>query len=213
MLYYGLVIVATAGIMLVFYNLIVIKWCADHRSRRRTTRHHDLPQVWVWSPVLSTRMMGVVIMIVRLFISVWRRWVSEETTQVQPLFSCSLYRHMALLSLGLSPLPFTRPVTTRTSSDEPPATHDYSAIWAFSQNIVRLNYFCLKHCIRSLTSRHRQWCSNHLHYFTSSLRTLYKHYTTNIVHIHIWFTDQRRISHFRRHMCVGFTNISFLELG
>lgn len=35
MLYYGLVVVGTAAIVLVLYNFIVIKWCSDSRHRRR----------------------------------------------------------------------------------------------------------------------------------------------------------------------------------
>ncbi|CAK9144165.1 unnamed protein product [Ilex paraguariensis] len=44
MLYYGLVVVVTAFIILAIYNLIIIKWCTDHhrRSRRRETRTQDL---------------------------------------------------------------------------------------------------------------------------------------------------------------------------
>ncbi|KAK6147655.1 hypothetical protein DH2020_018567 [Rehmannia glutinosa] len=39
MLYYGLVVVGTAAIVLALYNLIILKWCSDftdHRSRQRT---------------------------------------------------------------------------------------------------------------------------------------------------------------------------------
>ncbi|GFY98499.1 hypothetical protein Acr_12g0010400 [Actinidia rufa] len=36
MLYYGLVVVGTAAIILAIYNLIIIKWCTDHH--RRTLR-------------------------------------------------------------------------------------------------------------------------------------------------------------------------------
>ncbi|KAL8456612.1 hypothetical protein ACS0TY_033902 [Phlomoides rotata] len=38
MLYYGLVVMGTAAIVLVLYNLIIIKWCTDFASRRRSTR-------------------------------------------------------------------------------------------------------------------------------------------------------------------------------
>lgn len=35
MLYYGLVVVGTAAIVLAIYNLIIIKWCANHQRRLR----------------------------------------------------------------------------------------------------------------------------------------------------------------------------------
>lgn len=34
MLYYGLVVIGTAAIVLVLYNFIIIKWCSDNRHRR-----------------------------------------------------------------------------------------------------------------------------------------------------------------------------------
>ncbi|XP_059637071.1 RING-H2 finger protein ATL52-like [Cornus florida] len=38
MLYYGLVVVGTAAIVLAVYNLIMIRWCADHHRRSRRGR-------------------------------------------------------------------------------------------------------------------------------------------------------------------------------
>ncbi|KAI7988056.1 hypothetical protein LOK49_LG13G00874 [Camellia lanceoleosa] len=34
-LYYGLVVVGTAAVVLAIYNLIIIKWCAEHYHQRR----------------------------------------------------------------------------------------------------------------------------------------------------------------------------------
>ncbi|KGN66278.1 RING-H2 finger protein ATL39 [Cucumis sativus] len=41
MLYYGLVVVGTAAIVLVLYNFIVIKWCSDNRHRRRMAGSYE----------------------------------------------------------------------------------------------------------------------------------------------------------------------------
>ncbi|KAM0030708.1 putative chromatin regulator PHD family [Helianthus debilis subsp. tardiflorus] len=39
MLYYGLVVVATAAIVLAVYNLIVVRWCATHYRRSHEPNH------------------------------------------------------------------------------------------------------------------------------------------------------------------------------
>ncbi|XP_076944820.1 RING-H2 finger protein ATL52-like [Bidens hawaiensis] len=38
-LYYGLVVVATAAIVLAVYNLIVVRWCATQSQRSREANH------------------------------------------------------------------------------------------------------------------------------------------------------------------------------
>ncbi|KAL6331240.1 hypothetical protein AAG906_009668 [Vitis piasezkii] len=40
MLYYGLIVVGTAAFVLALYNLIVIRWCSNNRSRSRRREHH-----------------------------------------------------------------------------------------------------------------------------------------------------------------------------
>ncbi|KAI4377053.1 hypothetical protein MLD38_014744 [Melastoma candidum] len=45
MLYYGLLVLATAGVVLAMYNLILIKWCSEHRrsaGRRRAAQLVDV---------------------------------------------------------------------------------------------------------------------------------------------------------------------------
>ncbi|KAH6828521.1 hypothetical protein C2S53_013769 [Perilla frutescens var. hirtella] len=57
MLYYGLVVVATAAIVLVLYNLIVVKWCSDlpvHRQPQRSSPpswriNNNAPMIFVSS--------------------------------------------------------------------------------------------------------------------------------------------------------------------
>lgn len=41
MFYYGLVVVATATIVLALYNLIIIKWCTEYSSDGRSTGDHE----------------------------------------------------------------------------------------------------------------------------------------------------------------------------
>ncbi|PWA44365.1 zinc finger, RING/FYVE/PHD-type [Artemisia annua] len=40
MLYYGLVVVATAAIVLAIYNLIIVRWCANQYRRSRDANQH-----------------------------------------------------------------------------------------------------------------------------------------------------------------------------
>ncbi|CAI9293159.1 unnamed protein product [Lactuca saligna] len=44
MLYYGLVVVATAAIVLAIYNLIIVRWCAIQYRRSRDANHHFGPR-------------------------------------------------------------------------------------------------------------------------------------------------------------------------
>lgn len=37
MLYYGLIVIGTAAVILTLYNLLVIRWCAEHHSWRPQT--------------------------------------------------------------------------------------------------------------------------------------------------------------------------------
>ncbi|KAI3443583.1 hypothetical protein Pfo_000248 [Paulownia fortunei] len=49
MLYYGLVVVGTAAIVLALYNLVIVKWCtdfSDHRSRQRVSRSQGTTSSW-----------------------------------------------------------------------------------------------------------------------------------------------------------------------
>lgn len=50
MLYYGLVVVATAAIVLVFYNLVILKWCADFTDHRppqsSSSRRQGATSIW-----------------------------------------------------------------------------------------------------------------------------------------------------------------------
>ncbi|PIN19855.1 hypothetical protein CDL12_07478 [Handroanthus impetiginosus] len=49
MLYYGLVVVGTAAIVLILYNFIIIKWCTDftdRRVRRRASQGQGATSSW-----------------------------------------------------------------------------------------------------------------------------------------------------------------------